>query len=472
MTRNQPTQVRSLLCALFVSALVWSTPTTLPSQTRGTGPAAGTVAFVDVNVVPMDRERVLERQTVLVRNGRITAMGPSARTPIPAGATRIDGRGKYLMPGLAEMHAHIPAPQAGAETVERTLFLYLANGITTIRGMLGNPGHLELRERAQKGDLLSPRIYTSGPSFNGNSAKTPEVAERMVAEQKAAGYDLLKIHPGLTRPVYDAMAAAANRAGIPFAGHVPTDVGLRRTLEVRQKSIDHLDGYVEALVREGAPTQGVNPGFFGSNLGKHLDDSKIPALVAATRAAGVWNVPTQSLIEHLVGPEDADALARRPEMRYMPAQAVAQWVKAKKDLQQNATATPEEHRQFIQTRRKLIRALHDADAGLLLGSDAPQIFNVPGFAIHHELQTLIDSGLTPYQALATGTRNVATYFGAQKETGTVETGKVADLILLDANPLASVANVQRRAGVMVRGRWLPESEIQKRLAAIAASVRG
>jgi imidazolonepropionase-like amidohydrolase len=244
-------------------------------------------------------------------------------------------------------------------------------------------------------------------------------------------------------------------------------VGLQRALETRQKSIDHLDGYVEAL----ATTQSGNPGFFGFNWTPHLDESRIPALAAATRAAGVWNVPTQSLLEHLAGPEDADALARRPEMRYMPPQTVAQWVKAKRDFQQQPTATPENNRRFIDTRRKLIKALHDAGAGLLLGSDAPQIFNVPGFAIHHELQMLVASGLTPYQALATGTRNVATYFGTEKESGTVETGKVADLILLDANPLTDVGNVQRRAGVMVRGRWLPESEIQKRLEAIAASVR-
>lgn len=453
-----------LPCALLAFAWALSAPPALPAQI----PAPSPVAFVDVNVVPMDRERVLERQTVIVRNGRIAAMGPVGRTAVPAGAQRVDGRGKFLMPGLAEMHAHIPPPQAGAQVVERTLFLYLANGITTIRGMLGHPGHLELRRQTLSGQVLGPRIYTSGPSLNGNSAKTPEQAERMVTEQKAAGYDFLKLHPGLSRPVYDAIVATGNRAGMAWAGHVSADVGLQRALETRQKSIDHLDGYVEAL----ATTQSGNPGFFGFNWTPQLDESRIPALAAATRAAGVWNVPTQSLLEHLAGPEDADALARRPEMRYMPPQTVAQWVKAKRDFQQNPLATPENSRRFIDARRRLIRALHDADAGLLLGSDAPQIFNVPGFAIHHELQTLVASGLTPYQALATGTRNVATYFGTEKESGTVETGKVADLLLLNANPLTDVRNVQRRAGVMVRGRWLPESEIQKRLEAIAASVRG
>ncbi len=452
-----------LLCTLLALALALSAPPALPGQ----APATGTVAFTDVNVVPMDRERVLERQTVIVRNGRIAAMGPTGRTSVPAGALRIDGRGKYLMPGLAEMHAHIPPPQAGREVVERTLFLYLANGITTIRGMLGHPGHLVLRRQTQSGQVVGPRIYTSGPSLNGNSAKTPEVAARMITEQKAAGYDFLKLHPGLSRPVYEAIVTTGTRVGMAWAGHVSADVGLQRSLATRQKSIDHLDGYVEAL----AATQSGNPGFFGFNLTPQLDESRIPALAAATRAAGVWNVPTQSLLEHLAGPEDADALARRPEMRYMPPQTVAQWVKAKREFQQNPLATPENNRRFIDTRRRLIRALHDAGAGLLLGSDAPQIFNVPGFAIHHELQTLVASGLTPYQALATGTRNVATYFGTEKESGTVETGKVADLILLHANPLREVANVQRRAGVMVRGRWLPESEIQRRLEAIAASVR-
>ena len=428
------------------------------------------VAFVDVTVIPMDRERAVPRQTVLVRGDKIVAMGPADRVEVPAGGLRIDGRGKFLLPGLAEMHAHIPGGQAADSVVERTLFLYVAGGITTIRGMLGHPRHLQLREQAAREELLSPTIYTSGPSINGNSASTPEVASRMATEQKAAGYDFLKIHPGLTRETFDAMAAAAKRAGIKFAGHVPLAVGLPRALEARYASIDHLDGYVEAMVREGAPVTADQSEFFGLNLGEHLDASRLPALVEATRKAGVWNVPTQSLMENLAPGESAEALARRPEMRYVPASTLSQWAEEKNSILEETGSSPESARRTMEARRKLIKALHAGGAGLLLGSDAPQIYNVPGFSIHRELELLVAAGLTPYQALQTGTRNVAVFFGTLSRTGTIETGKRADLVLLDANPLADVRNTTRRAGVMLGGRWLPKETIDARLNAIAKAV--
>src|SRR5688500_14145957 len=160
------------------------------------------VSIVDVTVIPMDRERTLPGQNVLVRGDRNEAIGPAERVKIPTGGVRVDGRGKFLIPGLAEMHAHIPGGQAPDSLVERTLFLYVSGGITTIRGMLGHPRHLELRRRAAAGELLSPTIYASGPSLNGNSIPTPEAAAKAAAEQKAAGYDLLKIHPGVKREVF------------------------------------------------------------------------------------------------------------------------------------------------------------------------------------------------------------------------------------------------------------------------------
>jgi imidazolonepropionase-like amidohydrolase len=427
-------------------------------------------AFVDVTVVPMDRERSLPGQTVLVRGDRIVEVGPASGVKVPAGATRVEGRGKYLIPGLAEMHAHIPGGQAPDSSVERTLFLYVSGGITTIRGMLGHPRHLELRARAAGGDLLSPTIYASGPSFNGNSAPTAEAAAKAVTEQKAAGYDLLKIHPGVGREVFDTLVATARRVGIPFAGHVPEEVGIARAIASRYASIEHLDGYLEGMLREAAPLKPSESAFFGMNLGEHLDESKLPALVRATKDAGVWNVPTQVLMENLISAGSADELARRPEMRYVAASTVAQWTEAKNTMLQETGSSEASARRMIEVRRKLIKALHAAGAGLLLGSDAPQVWNVPGFSTHRELESLVAAGLTPWQALETGTRNVAAYFGTLEEAGTVETGKRADLILLDADPLKDIRNTTRRAGVMVRGRWLPQAEIQQRLDAVARGV--
>lgn len=427
---------------------------------------AGTYAIVNVTVVPMDREGHVHDQNVIVHNGVIAAMGPAASTPVPAGATRIEGRGRYLMPGLAEMHAHVPPQADQAQWTRDVLFLYAANGITFARSMLGAPHHLPLRAQAEAGEIVSPRIYTSGPSLNGNSVATPEDARRMVAEQRAAGYDFLKIHPGLDRSRYDAIVEAAREQNLTLGGHVPAEVGLIRALEVRQATVDHFDDFVTVLVPEGAAS---GPGgFFGVLHADAVDETRIAALVERIRAAGVWNVPTESLIHHLLLPSPTtDALLAWPEMAYVPPQMRAQWAQARNSLQGHPSYDAATARRFADTRGRLIKALHDAGAGLLLGSDAPQIFQVPGFSIHHELRILVESGLTPWEALRTGTHNVATFLGEEDRFGAVATGQRADLILLEADPLADVANVQRRAGVMLNGRWLSEADIQVGLAEIA-----
>lgn len=274
-------------------------------------PAAqsSTTAFVNVSVIPMDRETVLKGQTVLVREGRIAEIGPAGSVLVPDGATRVDGAGKFLIPALAEMHAHIPAGMAPDALIERTLFLCIAGGIGTIRGMLGDPRHLDYRDRAARGELVSPRIYTSGPSLNGKSVPTVEVAAETVRAQKTAGYDLLKIHPGIPRDVFEAIARAADQEGIRFGGHVPLDLGVERALELRYWTIDHIDGYVEALSNNPKGSQ-----FFGLNLVNELDESRLPGLVAKTKAAGTWIVPTQVLFDNLLSDEAPEAMAKRPEI--------------------------------------------------------------------------------------------------------------------------------------------------------------
>jgi len=448
--------------ALIVSPAGAASPPAAPAM------RADVYAFVGVNVIPMDRERVLEDQTVIVEDGRIIRIGPADQVEVPAGAERIDGAGRYLIPGLGEMHAHVP-PEGTRAQMERVLFLYLSNGVTTARGMLGQPAHLTLRADIEAGDVLSPRLYTSGPSLNGNSIPSVDSAEAAVRHQKAAGYDFMKIHPGLTRDEYDAIAAVGSELGLKWAGHVPADVGLRRALQVGQASVDHLDQYVEAILRDGVEPI---PGFFGLAVVGQVDESKIQDVARATAEAGVWNVPTQSLIVKMALPDDPEQMARRPEMRYVSQQQVEQWVGSKRNIIENAAYDPEMARRLVDVRRKLIKALNDAGAGMLLGSDAPQVFQVPGFSIHDELRGVVDSGVSEYDALVMGTVNVARYFDALDEFGTVEEGKVADLVLLEANPLADIANVADRAGVMVRGRWLGEAEIQERLEMIAAEYAG
>ena len=208
------------------------------------------LALVGVNVIPMDRERVLERQTLVIRDGRIVEIGPAGTVKPPAGAQIVNGAGKYVMPALGEMHGHLAGPNASLN--ERILALNVIHGVLTVRSMLGHPAQLTLRDRIAKGEIPGPRIYTSGPSANGQSVPTPAAGEQMARDQKAAGYDLIKIHPGVPLDAFNALAKTAREVGIPFGGHVPAAVGVHRAIEAGYRSIDHLDGYAEAALRDGA----------------------------------------------------------------------------------------------------------------------------------------------------------------------------------------------------------------------------
>ena len=424
---------------------------------------ADTTAFVNVHVIPMSSETIVEAQTVIVTDGTIVAIGDVASTEVPDAALVVDGTDRFLMPGLAEMHGHVPGRTSG--NLQRVLSLFVANGVTTVRGMLGQPSHLVLRQDLLAHKLLGPRLVTSGPSFNGRSVTSPEQGVAMVEQQVAAGYNFLKIHPGLSLEEFNAIAAAANRLGIEFAGHVPEDVGVQRALDAGIATIDHLDGYMEALLPVHEDPSGGLAGFFGVFIADQVDEQKIEAIAAATASAGTWNVPTQSLFEHVAldgtTPED---MARLPEMKYMPPQTVAQWKAGKQDVIGDDNYVSATAAQAVRIRRQLITALARANAGLLLGSDSPQIFNVPGFALHRELEYLVDAGLTPFEALRTGTVNAARFLSAEDQFGRVAVGLEADLLMLDANPLVDIANIRRVHGVVVRGQWLSRNALDRILA--------
>ena len=431
--------------------------------------AAPAVAFVDVNVLPMDAERVLTGQTVVVRGDTIVEVGPAARVRVPEGALRVEGRGRYLMPGLAEMHGHLPSPNVPDAVVQDLLFLFVANGVTTVRGMLGYPNSVALRERAARGEFVAPTLYVASPGFSGQSVTTVEDAARRVREYKAAGFDLLKMHEGLERAVFDAVADTARAEGIPFGGHVSDRVGLLHSFEKGMKSIDHLDGYLEAMGLDDSPFRDADAQARARKAVELADPKRIPELVRRAREAGVWNVPTLALWQTFFGGQPSEAFTAWPEMKYVPTSMLQQWVKAR-DGQIASFPPAEEGRKVLAVRDRVLKALVDGGANVVLGSDAPQIFSVPGFSIVlREMPAMIRAGLTPYQVLRSGTRDVAAYFGTLERSGTVAPGRRADLLLLEANPLEDVAHVARRAGVMVGGRWLPASEIDARLAAIAAA---
>ena len=398
------------------------------------------VVFRNVTTIPMDSNRIAHAQTVVVRGSSIDVVGSTASVRMPAGAVVVDGTGRFLVPGLTDMHVHLPGPAARPSRAENELFSYVANGVTAVRSMAGSIHHLRLRERIDAGELMGPTLVLAGPGLDGERVKSPEDGEREVREQKARGFDLVKILPGLSLASYDAIVKTARDANITFAGHVPADVGIRHAIESRQSTIEHLDGYLELLKgREPITVETMAP------------------IVAETTRSGVWNVPTMAVMAVNVGMEDTKALVRRPELQYIASEYVDQWLELRR-----RSNIPKPVSEIIQVNRmRVLKALNDAGAGILLGTDSPQLFNAPGFSIVREMQMLADAGMSPYQVIRAGTEQIGRYLN--RPCGTVTSGACADLILLDGNPLDDLRNFTKRLGVMIRGRWIPEADIQRRL---------
>ena len=323
--------------------------------------AAETTAFVNVNVLPMSSESLLTAQTVIVEDGVIRTIGDVDTVPIPEDAEMVDGTDRYLMPGLAEMHAHVP--DAESAELDRYFSLFVANGVTTVRGMLGRPSHLALRQRLLDGDVFGPRLITSGPSLNGRSVSGVPDARRQVREQAALGYDFIKIHPGLSGEEFTAIAETANELGIPFAGHVPVAAGIDEALRLGMATIDHLDGYFVALLPANSYQSGGYGGPFDVMLAAELEPDGIDAIAAATAAAGTWNVATQVLIENMVSDELTDELVGRAEMTYIPESTVERWAESKQARHAERGFDPDIAAMAIEVRRQLIIALHEAGAG-------------------------------------------------------------------------------------------------------------
>jgi imidazolonepropionase-like amidohydrolase len=440
--------------------------------TSGAPRSSEATAFVGVNVVPGDGDRVIENQTVIVRSRRIAEIGPASAVNVPTSATRIEGKGKFLMPGIAEMHGHLPetnGPEASTQ-----LALFVANGVTTVRGMRGAPNQLELRERIDRGELVGPRLVVYGPVFDGNNTRTPELGQQRVEEHKKAGYDGIKIFEGLRPATFDAVARAAKQLGIPFGGHVPNDVGLEKALLAGQASIDHLDGYVEALERDDTSRDaskvrtpvGVN----SAVLLEQIDENKINDLVSATRKAGAVVVPTMGVWRTFFGDAKVDTLRLLPELKYVPAADVDEWIEEKTEIDRRGP--PAAHlANVMRLRDQVLKALASAGGTIVLGSDAPQLFSVPGFSLRREMEAMVKAGMTPWQVIEAATIAPARFLGLAKEVGTAEVGKRADLILADGNPLDNVANVFRSSGVMVNGRWLPRAELDNMLAEVERTAR-
>jgi hypothetical protein len=408
----------------------------------------------------------MPNQTVVVRDGQIEAVGPRGEIAVPTDAVRIDGSGKYLMPGLTDMHVHLEYFEDPS-----VLKLFLANGVTAVRNMDGRPRILEWKKRIEEGSLLGPLIYTAGPLLDGDPpVRTDNTVVRNAAEaraaviaQKAAGYDFVSVYDNLSAEAYEAVVTAAWEQDMPVAGHVPAAIGLIRALS-RQSSIEHLGDYAELLEADDSPFRD-SPRWFKRFLGMPLGRERMELIVKEQSRQGAWTVPTLVQADkELVPPDQIGQWLAAPEVGYIHPEIRRIW----EEQTRRATARmdDEDWRRVALGRKNrlaLVRALHEAGAQLLAGSDTPNPFVVPGFALREELKHLVEAGLSPWSALATSTRDAARFADQLDGRGTVEAGQRADLLLLDANPLEDVTNVGKLSGVMAHGRWFPRDELTRML---------
>ena len=450
-------------------ALVMPLAAVLGCAAEPTAPGAD-LAVVGASVIPMDSERVLENHTVVVADGRIALVAPAAEVVLDPATRVVSGEGRFLIPGLVEMHGHLPGASSPPALTEDVLFLYLANGVTTVRGMQGHPSQLALRDGIAAGELLGPRLVVGSPSMSGR-IETPEEAVRLVREYAEAGFDLLKVHEGFDPATYEALAGTARELGMPFGGHVADDVGLVAALEAGQDTVDHLDNFVEALIPE-EDREGMEALRGIAGLVERVDRSRLPELVEALVESGVAVVPTMVLWESGILPTrpSSELLAERPEVRFMPADTVARWVEAVDGGLERLGA--ENTARIAGLRREILGALHEGGATILLGTDSPQIFSVPGVSIHAEAASYVEAGMTPWEVLHSGTLAVSRHLARggriEDDFGVIAAGARADLVLLDDNPVEDIAATRAIVAVIHAGRLLGAEAISDELEAIAA----
>lgn len=429
------------------------------------------IAFVDVTAITMSTPAVIENVTVVVDGDRIVGVGPASEIELAErGVRRIDA-GAYLMPGMADMHVHV--------TVEEHLWLYLANGVTTIRNMWGLPLHREWQARIGAGDLLAPSLYTVGPLIDGRGSfwRTAKVIDDVakvpdaVAAVAAAGFPALKVYNELSPDVYEALVRHGHARGLRIEGHVPNAVGISAAIDAGQFTNEHLSGFERATINRdliprydamdwrsrqrelGRLARAVNDGT--RELDEVHDPRIIETLARRMAASGLWNVPT------LVLQTGRDDPRTRAAMRYLDPVTTSSW----RDDPSVASDRRAIEAVWQRYRLSIVRALEDAGAPWLVGTDAPNAFVVPGFAIHQELDNLLGAGLSRERILRAATRDAARFIGVD-DVGTIAVGQRADLVLLGENPLDDFETLSRPRGVMVRGIWMARRTLDEMLAQI------
>jgi imidazolonepropionase-like amidohydrolase len=444
------------------------------------GKPGDVIAFVHVHVIPMDRERTLTDQTVVVRNGKIEAIGDATKIKVPSDAVRIDARGKYLIPGLVDMHTHLMSDDAFSdELAPDELRIMVANGVTTVRFMIGTPELLLLRSRSAAQEIVAPTIYVASPHLTGREqgndfvVNTPDEAREAVRKSKAAGYDFIKITTFIKSLVYEAAVDEAAKQKIRVVGHADSRfVTVPRAWAAHQQ-IEHLDGYLEMLLRDDAPSKGSVSDLYIYNPDNwksldYIDESKIADVARKTVASNPFVDPTQHFMKNTFGRlRTEEEIRAQPDFKYYPAKVQQQWLDFYKRNRFINTVALDKRARWVEIRNKLIKAIYDAGGKILVGSDTPEFLWLYGFTEHREMKALADAGLPNWAVLSAATRNAHEYLGSLKYSGTIEKGKAADLILLDANPLDDITNTERRSGVMLKGKWYAQTELNGWLDEIA-----
>lgn len=442
--------------------------------------AGAAYAFTDVNVVAMDRPEILVARTVLVEDGSIVAIAAPGEIPLRDTVARIQGAGRFLIPGLADMHVHIAAeipgtgvlppdaltaPLAGLEweeSIRKELRLYPAHGVTTVRNMGGSPTTLEWSNRIETERIPAPRIFSASPIIDGNPPSNPaggaHLLERaadaraLVQKIRRDGYRFVKVYNTLTPEVYRALVNEARSEGLPVIGHVPFQVGLSGALAARQDSIEHLRGYDFAPCC--VPTETLSTERFLGWL--RVTDEMMHSYARETAAAGIWNCPTLVINSDgmMSGTEKLTRLAR-PQMQDIPTPL--------REFMSREVFPPEIRAAIYSTvsqQLKMVRILNEHGAKLLAGTDSPLLGTVPGYDLHRELEFLVSSGLSPFDALKTATVNAQEFLQESARRGRICVGYDADLTLIDGNPLCDITNTRRVAGVMLRGTWYSQEDLK------------
>ncbi len=444
----------------------------------------GALAITGVTVIDATGAPARPDMTVVVTGDRITAVGKSGELGVPEGARDVDGKGKYLIPGLWDMHVHTLSPSF--------LPLYLANGVTGVRDMhaLDPDAIFGLRKQIQEGTQPGPRIVAAGPLVDGPKPFVPgslvaangAEGREAIRKLKKMGADFVKVYTKLPREAYLAIADEAKKQGLPLAGHLPESVSAAEASDLGQKSIEHLTGVELAcsdredeLRREAVATLAKADnqaamellGRIGARAADSFSDKKARALYARFVRNGTWQVPTLTVLHSLVRLDDPKFTAD-PRAKYMSPALRSYW-----SLMKLSPETVAMLKRAYKRETGLVRAMHRAGVPFLAGTDTPGVpYVFPGFSLHDELALLVvEGGFTPLEALQAATRDPARFLGREKDLGTVEQGKLADLVLLDADPLIDIHNTTKIAAVVANGRLLPRDRLDQMLADVEAANR-